>query len=218
MKIEDWGTIPYEEAWTKQNQYFEELIAGKQNGGQCCNRLIFCEHNPVYTLGRHGNDNNLLIDKHRLQQLGAEVKRVDRGGDITFHGPGQLVCYPILDLEHYHLGLKQYLHTLEEAVIRTCSDYGIHSSRVNGATGVWLDVHLPKERKICAMGVRSSHFITMHGLALNVNTDLNFFNYINPCGFTDKGVTSIKQELGHEVDLNQVKDLLKSHLITLLAE
>jgi lipoyl(octanoyl) transferase len=151
-----------------------------------------------------------------LQAIGATLFHIDRGGDITFHGPGQLVAYPILDLEHYGLGLKAYIHRLEEAVIRTCAAYGVKGDRVEGATGVWLDVGTPRERKICAIGVRSSRFVTMHGLALNVNTDLNYFRYIHPCGFIDKGVTSLAVECGGPVDMQEVKDRLSREIKSLI--
>jgi lipoyl(octanoyl) transferase len=160
----------------------------------------------------------MLLNEAQLQAIGATLYHIDRGGDITFHGPGQLVAYPILDLEHYGLGLKEYIHVLEEAVIRTCATYGVTGTRVPGATGVWLDKDTPRERKICAIGVRSSHFVTMHGLALNVNTDLNYFRYIHPCGFIDKGVTSLALECGHAVDMHEVKQRLQTALEELLCK
>ena len=153
----------------------------------------FVEHPHVYTLGKSGKDANMLLGEAQLQAIGANALSYRQGGDITYHGPGQLVCYPILNLEDYHLGLKEYIHVLEEAVIQVCASYGIEAGRVKGATGVWLAIGTPRERKICAMGVRSSHFVTMHGLALNVNTDLRYFGYINPCGFINKGVTSLQR-------------------------
>ena len=156
------------------------------------------------------------FSEEQLKQIGAELFHIDRGGDITYHGPGQLVCYPILNLEDFRLGLKDYIHALEEAVIRVCASYGIESGRVAGATGVWLDTGTKNERKICAIGVRSSHFITMHGLALNVNTDLRYFSYIHPCGFINKGVTSISRELGHEVAMDEVRERLQNELHTCL--
>ena len=216
MKIENWGHVPYSEAWERQTEIFNSIIKARSEGMPYENRIIFCTHPHVYTIGKHGKQENMLIGDEMLSRIGAEVFRIDRGGDITYHGPGQLVCYPILCLEDFNLGLKGYLHQLEEAVIRTCGHYGIKSGRVDGATGVWLDCGTPRERKICAMGVRSSHFVTMHGLALNVNTDLKYFRYINPCGFIDKGVTSIAREIGREVDMDEVTEILKNNLLMLL--
>lgn len=216
MKIEDWKHIPYSEAWSRQTEIFNSVIEARKEGQPYENRIIFCTHPHVYTIGKHGKQANMLISGEMLSRIGAEVFRIDRGGDITYHGPGQLVCYPIICLEDFKLGLKSYLHLLEEAVIRTCSHYGIKSGRVDGATGVWIDIGTPRERKICAMGVRSSHFVTMHGLALNVNTDLKYFGYINPCGFTDKGVTSIEKETGTQVPMDEVRRILTDELLKLL--
>lgn len=216
MKIEDWKHIPYSEAWKRQTELFNSLINARSEGQPYENRIIFCTHPHVYTIGKHGKQENMLISDDMLSRIGAEVFRIDRGGDITYHGPGQQVCYPILCLEDFKLGLKGYLHQLEEAVIRTCSHYGIKSGRVDGATGVWIDIGTPRERKICAMGVRSSHFVTMHGLALNVNTDLRYFDYINPCGFTNKGVTSIEKETGVQVSMDEVRQILAEELLKLL--
>ena len=159
----------------------------------------------------------MLLGEEQLRRIGATLYHIDRGGDITFHGPGQLVCYPILNLEDYSLGLRDYIHVLEEAVIRVCASYAIQAGRLEKATGVWLDAHSPRARKICAIGVRSSHFVTMHGLALNVNTDLRYFSYINPCGFVDKGVTSLQKELGREIDMEEVKTGLCRELLALLS-
>ena len=218
MKIEDWKHIPYSEAWERQTELFNSTIKARSEGQPYENRIIFCTHPHVYTIGKHGRQENMLISDDMLRRIGAEVFRIDRGGDITYHGPGQQVCYPILCLEDYHLGLKDYLHLLEEAVIRTCSHYGIQSGRVEGATGVWLDVGTLRERKICAMGVRSSHFVTMHGLALNVNTDLDYFRHINPCGFIDKGVTSIAKETGAEIQMEEVRNILEAELLRLFSD
>lgn len=217
MKIEDWKHISYSEAWSRQTEIFNSLIEARKDGKQYDNRIIFCTHPHVYTIGKHGRQENMLISDDMLSRIGAEVFRIDRGGDITYHGPGQLVCYPILCLEDFNLGLKGYLNLLEEAVIRTCSHYGIQSGRVDGATGVWIDINTLRERKICAMGVRSSHFVTMHGLALNVNTDLKYFDYINPCGFTNKGVTSIEKETGTRVPMDEVRRILTDELLSLFA-
>ena len=217
MEIENWGVISYPEAWQRQTELFDELVNAKQEGRPYVNRIVFCQHPHVYTLGRHGKAANMLLSEEQLERIGASLFHIDRGGDITYHGPGQLVCYPILNLEDFHLGLKEYLHLLEEAVIRVCASYGIEAGRVDGATGVWLETGTPRERKICAMGGRSSHFVTMHGLALNVNTDLRYFSYIHPCGFIDRGVTSIARETGHEISVEEVTERLQRELETLLA-
>ncbi len=216
MKTENWGIISYAEAWKRQTELFDSLVAAREQKMSYENRLVFCQHPHVYTLGRHGKETNMLLTEEQLKRIHAELFHIDRGGDITYHGPGQLVCYPILNLEDLHFGLKVYLNILEEAVIRVCASYGISAGRVSGATGVWLSAGTPGERKICAMGVRSSHFITMHGLALNVNTDLEYFRYIHPCGFVDKGVTSMQKELGHEVSMEEVTARLEAVLKELL--
>lgn len=215
-QIEDWGIIPYQEAWDRQTRLFDELIHAKESCAKYINRVILCEHPHVYTLGRSGHEANMLVNNAQLQAIGATFYHIDRGGDITYHGPGQVVCYPIINLEEFALGLRDYVHLLEEAVIQTCSLYGIEAGRLEKATGVWLDGHSARARKICAIGVRSSRFVTMHGLAFNVNTDLNYFRYINPCGFVDKGVTSLQQELGHPVDIGEVKRRLSEILIKML--
>ncbi len=215
--MENWGLIDYAEAWQQQESLFQQRLQQKMAGESgAVNRIVFCEHPHVYTLGRSGKANNLLVTPQQLQHIGASFYHIDRGGDITYHGPGQVVCYPILDLEQYGLGLKTYIHLIEEAVIRLCASYGITAMRLEKATGVWLDAHTPRARKICAIGVRCSRFVTMHGLALNVNTDLRYFSYINPCGFIDKGVTSLAQELNREVPVDEVEirlgDLIKQLL------
>lgn len=215
--IEDWGLIEYAQAWQRQEALFNLRLQQKAAGAaEAIDRIILCEHPHVYTLGRSGKAANMLISEEQLRRIGASFFRIDRGGDITYHGPGQLVCYPILDLEHYGLGLKDYIHLIEEAVIRVCAYYGIEAGRLEKATGVWLDAHRPRARKICAIGVRSSRYVTMHGLALNVCTDLRYFSYINPCGFVDKGVTSLSQELHREVTVQEVKQLLGDFLVGLL--
>lgn len=216
LNITDWNIIPYAEAWTRQTECFDALIRAKQVGQEYENHIILCEHPHVYTLGRSGKEGNMLLGEDQLQRIGATLYHIDRGGDITYHGPGQLVCYPILNLEEFSLGLKEYVHLLEEAVIRVCASYGIAAGRLAKATGVWLEGDTPRARKICAIGVRSSHYVTMHGLALNVNTDLRYFSYIHPCGFIDKGVTSLQKELGHSVDMDEVKERLGSELLTFL--
>ena len=218
LEISDWKTVPYAEAWDRQTACFDALVHAKQAGEEYVNRIVLCEHPHVYTLGRSGKETNMLLGEEQLRAIGASLYHIDRGGDITYHGPGQLVCYPILNLEEFSLGLKEYVHLLEEAVIRVCASYGITAGRVEKATGVWLDGDSPRARKICAIGVRSSHYVTMHGLALNVNTDLRYFSYIHPCGFIDKGVTSLRQELKHEVPMDEVKQRLECELGRLLNE
>lgn len=217
LEVLDWGVVPYAKGWEEQTRLFDELVAAKQEGRPYVNHLIVCEHEPVYTLGRSGKAGNMLLNEEQLKRVGAELFYIDRGGDITFHGPQQLVGYPILNLEEFGLGVKEYVHLLEEAVIRVCAAYGIGAGRLEKATGVWLEPGTPRERKICAIGVRCSHYVTMHGLALNVNTDLRYFSYIHPCGFVDKGVTSLQKELGREVPMQEVKDRLVKEWKLLLA-
>ena len=216
IETEDWGLLPYGKAWQRQEQCFDEALQKKREGRACTDRIILVQHPHVYTLGRSGKEANMLLNSEKLERLGVALYHVDRGGDITYHGPGQLVCYPIIDLEHFRLGLKEYVHVLEEAVIRLCATYGIRAGRLEGATGVWIEGSTPRARKVCAIGVRCSRYITMHGLALNVNTDLRYFTYIHPCGFTDKGVTSLQAELRHPVDMDEVKYLLCRELEGLL--
>ena len=218
MKLEtvDWKVIPYAKAWDRQTEWFDALVHAKQAGEEYVNHIILCEHPHVYTLGRSGKETNMLLSEQQLQKIGATLYHIDRGGDITYHGPGQLVCYPILNLEEFSLGLKEYVHLLEEAVIRVCAAYGITAGRVDKATGVWLEGDTSRARKICAIGVRSSHYVTMHGLALNVNTDLRYFSYIHPCGFVDKGVTSLQKELGCKVPMEEVKEKISKELQYLL--
>ena len=215
-EIVDWNVIPYADAWQRQTECFDSLVNAKQAGEEYVNRIVLCEHPHVYTLGRSGKAANMLLTEEQLRRIDATLYHIDRGGDITYHGPGQLVCYPILNLEEFSLGLKEYVHLLEEAVICVCRSYGIEAGRLDKATGVWLDGDTSRARKICAIGVRSSHFVTMHGLALNVNTDLRYFSYINPCGFVDKGVTSLQKELGKELPMIEVKERLSRELQDLL--
>lgn len=174
--------------------------------------VYLVEHNPVYTLGKSGKSENMLVSEPYLRSIGAEFYHIDRGGDVTYHGPGQVVGYPILDLEQLGIGLREYIDSLEEAIIGVCREWGIEAGRIAGASGVWLDGDSPRARKICAIGVRASRYVTMHGFAMNVNTDLKYFNHINPCGFVDKGVTSLEKELGHEVDIELVKAQIVKHL------
>lgn len=215
VHYENWKVIDYSQAWRQQISLFTSIIQAKQRKDAYLNKIVFCQHPHVYTLGKSGKDNNLLISPEQLSKINATFFHIDRGGDITYHGPGQLVCYPILNMEEFHLGVKEYVHLLEEAIIGVCATYGIAASRIKEATGVWLDVGTPQARKICAIGVRCSHFVTMHGLALNVNTDLRYFDYINPCGYTDKGVTSLNKELGREVDIEEVRERLQQKLTEL---
>ncbi|MEE9462690.1 MAG: lipoyl(octanoyl) transferase LipB [Bacteroidales bacterium] len=218
IQFRDLGLIDYKEAWDLQEDSLalvvkEKLNAGKTEGNRFSsgNQVVyFCEHPHVYTLGKSGQNQNLLIPDAFLEKINATFYRIDRGGDITYHGPGQIVGYPIIDLEALNIKVKEYVWGLEETVIRTLADYGIESGRLDGTTGVWLDKSVPgKTRKICAIGVRVSRYVTMHGFALNVNTDLRYFQYINPCGFTDKGVTSMQQESGREFEIIDVRDRLK---------
>lgn len=207
----DLGQIAYAEALEYQTSIFEALIDAKLNGREIESQLLFCEHLPVLTIGKSGKDSNLLIPEALLKERGVSFYHINRGGDITYHGPGQITGYPIFDLEKWHLGLKQYIHLMEEAMIRFLSLYGLKGERLDGATGVWLDPLISgKARKICAIGVKSSRFVTMHGFALNINTDLDYFSLINPCGFTDKGVTSLAKELGEKQDFDLAKRQLKS--------
>jgi lipoyl(octanoyl) transferase len=217
----DIGLKDYKETWDYQVGIFTELVVSKKSSAAeedtivkaLPGTLIFVEHPHVYTLGKSGQENNLLLDRIQLQSKGASFYKIDRGGDITYHGPGQIVGYPIFDLEVLKTGLKEYIFKLEEAIIRTVGDFGIKSARLDGGTGVWLEPGIKgRARKICAIGVKASRFVTMHGFAFNVNTDLTYFNNINPCGFTDKGVTSLSNELGEIQDINKVKDLVKKHL------
>jgi lipoyl(octanoyl) transferase len=217
--FEDLGLMDYREAWDLQEIRFNSLVDHKKDpAGEAPEQyLLFCEHPHVYTLGKSGNETNLLIREDFLNKIGATYYRTNRGGDITYHGPGQIVGYPILDLESLGIGLKEYIQLLEEAMIRLLSWHGIETSRMDGATGVWMDADHPvKARKICAIGVRSSRHVTMHGFALNVNTNLEYFTYINPCGFETKGVTSMEKELGIRQDMGKVKEVLRSILMELL--
>ncbi len=209
----DLGMQEYKIAWDFQEKTHATVLERRNSKlfSEYFGSLIFCEHPHVYTLGKSGQTNNLLIDENFLAKINATYYRSNRGGDITYHGPGQIVGYPILDLEKMKLGVKGYIQCIEEAIIMTLSDLDIQSTRLKGATGVWLNADMPDVRKICAIGVRVSKAVTMHGFALNVNTDLNYFSYINPCGFQDKGITSIQCERGKEIDLNEIKIKLKKN-------
>lgn len=217
--FEDLGLIDYQKAWDYQTQLFEKVIAQKMHNRKFPeeetlteNKLLFCEHPHVYTLGKSGSTDHLLMNETLLDSIGATFYKINRGGDITYHGPGQLVAYPIFDLDHFFTDIHRYLRSLEEAVILTLNEYGIKAGRVDGLTGVWIDGDLPTARKICALGVKSSRWVTMHGIGFNINTDLNYFNHIVPCGIQDKAVTSLKKELGKEIDFLEVKNLLKENL------
>ena len=217
FKIQDHGLRDYGEMLHYQRDLFAAMTERKKKGLALENEyLILVEHNPVVTLGKHAHRANLLYSAERMADLGVQVWNIERGGDVTYHGPGQLVVYPIIDLEAHRLGIKDYVFLLEEAVIRTIAEFGIYGERVQGASGVWIGAGTPDERKICALGVKCSRFITMHGLALNVNTDLNGFSLINPCGFIDKGVTSMSKETGNVIDMALVKDIITRHFVDLL--
>lgn len=205
LKIEDLGVIPYAPALALQENLQRKCIEAKLSGRESEEHLLMLEHTPVVTLGRHAKPENVLLSEQALQKRGIEMFQTLRGGDVTYHGPGQLVVYVIMDLQLHHLGVKKFVEILEETVIRTIAKFGLKGERVEGATGVWLEKETPRERKICAIGVKCNRFVSMHGLALNVNTDLTGFGVINPCGFTDKGVTSIAREVGKEVDMHKVK-------------
>lgn len=218
------GMMDYQSAWAYQTKLFEQTVALKienrkreaKDQEMTPNYLIFCSHPHVYTLGKSGNQNHLLLNEQELQDKGASFYKINRGGDITYHGPGQLVGYPILDLDNFFTDIHKYLRYLEEAVILTLSDYGIVAGRVDGLTGVWIDGHLPKKaRKICALGVKSSRWVTMHGFAFNVMTDLDYFQNIIPCGINDKAVTSLEIELGTKPDMHEVQNKLKEYLARL---
>lgn len=203
VKLKDLGNIPYEAAWDLQEKLLRRAIAIKSHSeedGVVENTVLICRHPHVYTLGKHGHPENLLYNQKELEKNGIEFYITNRGGDITYHGPGQLVVYPILDLEQFGSSIHLYLRNLEEVVIRTLSEYGIHGERIKGATGVWIDSNTSRVRKICAIGVRCSRWISIHGLALNVNTDLSYFDHIIPCGISDKGVTSLNIETGEKID------------------
>lgn len=230
VSFRDWGLIDYKEAWDKQEALFSDTVNLKieirnrqsategdeyNEDTQTPNYLIFCEHPHVFTLGKSGKPEHLLLDENGLKEKEASYYPINRGGDITYHGPGQIVCYPILDLDNFFTDIHLYLRTLEEAVILTLADFGLNAGRYPGYTGVWFDADNENARKICALGVRCSRWVTMHGLAFNINPDLDYFKNIVPCGIDDKEVTSLQKELGHEVDINKVKKILKQHISVL---
>lgn len=229
VAVQNWGLIDYKEAWDKQQAIFDGTVKQKMalrekaittghediDEATTPNYLVFCQHPHVYTLGNSGHPENLLLDDISLKEKDATYYRINRGGDITYHGPGQIVCYPILDLDNFFTDIHLYLRKLEEAVILTLADYGLTAGRYAGYTGVWFDADNARARKICAMGVRCSRWVTMHGLALNVNADLNYFKNIVPCGIDDKAVTTMQNELGRVVDVDEVQAKLQQHIAEL---
>lgn len=219
MIFEDLKIIEYRKAWEYQQQLFDKAIDQKVKKEPTVNRVLFCEHPHVITKGKNSHDENVLLSPQLLKMKGVELFQIDRGGDVTYHGYGQLVGYPILDLESLQIGLRQYIFNLEEVIIKLLSTYNIQAGRMKSAAGVWLDFEDElKARKICAIGVRSSRFVTMHGFALNVNTDLSYFSLINPCGFVDKGVTSMEKELGVKIEMDEVKLRAKEIFETVFLE
>lgn len=208
IKIEDLGRLDYRTAWDMQKDLFNQILAEKENKNSTENTLLFVEHNHVYTLGKSGDRSNLLISDNQLNELKASFVQVDRGGDITYHGPEQLVVYPIFDLENFGIRTREFVFRLEEAVIKLLKSYNIIASRKKSAAGVWLDADNSKARKICSIGIKSSRSATMHGIALNVNTDLAYFGYINPCGFVDKTMTNMQHECDCDVDMQDAKERL----------
>jgi lipoyl(octanoyl) transferase len=221
VAFQELGLIDYKEAWDYQEKLFDELVSLKlrnrnlseEDRLKAVHHLLFCEHPHVYTLGKSGSFSNMLLNEGELEKKDAVYYKINRGGDITYHGPGQLVGYPIFDLDYFFTDIHKYLRYLEESVILTLSDFGLRAGRIKGLTGVWMDPENPaKSRKICAMGVRCSRWVTMHGFAFNVNPDLSYFNHIVPCGITDKSVTSMQMELGKKQDMDAVKMRMKFHL------
>lgn len=214
----DLGLIDYKEAWDLQEELFQESIQKKiriRNGETdlvTINHLLFCEHPHVYTLGKSGSETNLLLNEVELAENHASYYKINRGGDITYHGPGQLVAYPIFDLDYFFTDIHKYMRFLEEAVIQTLAHFGILGGRVDGLTGVWIEGETTRARKICAMGVKSSRWVTMHGIGFNVNSDLRYFSHIIPCGIDDKAVTSMQQELGYALSMAEVSTILKEKL------
>ena len=222
IQFQDLGLKDYKETWDLQEEIFKKTVAIKvrnrrENAGLSTpNHFLFVSHAHVYTLGKSGDLSNLLLNEEQLKTKGANFYKINRGGDITYHGPGQIVGYPILDLENFFTDIHKYLRLLEETIILTIADYGLEASRSQGETGVWLDVGTPFARKICALGVRASRWVTMHGFALNVNTDLGYFDHIIPCGIRGKSVTSLRVELKKDqVDENEVKEKLLKHFLNL---
>jgi len=224
VRFEELNLIDYQQAWDYQEKLLAENVGIKAHNRNVAadqqrnttNHLLFCQHPHVYTLGKSGHPDNLLVNEAQLADIQATYYKINRGGDITYHGPGQLVGYPILDLENFFTDIHRYMRTLEEAIILTCADYGLSAGRIDGLTGVWLDFETQQNpRKICAMGVKCSRWVTMHGFAFNVNTDLSYFGHIVPCGITDKAVTSLQHELGREIPMIEVEEKVKKHLADL---
>lgn len=217
VALRDLGVTDYREAWNLQTTLFDGIVAQKLRNREhgtthpTSNYLLFTEHRPVYTLGRNGDAGHLLVGEAELEKAGVSLFRTNRGGDITFHGPGQIVGYPLLDLDNFTPDIHLYVHLLEETVIRSLRDFGLEASRLEGKSGVWIDPFTPAARKICAVGVRTSRWVTMHGFALNVNTDLEYFRHIVPCGISDKSVTSIAAEKGTPISMGSVKESLLTH-------
>jgi len=221
VNFQDLGLIDYKKCWDYQEELFAKILAIKSSNRRedksdaTENYLLFCEHPHVYTLGKNGNKNNLLVNENHLNDRGVSFYKINRGGDITYHGPGQIVGYPILDLDNFFTDIHKYLRFLEEAIILTLKEYGLNGERSQGETGVWFDVGTENARKICALGVKSSRWVTMHGFAFNVNADLSYYGNIIPCGIVDKKVTSLEKELGKKLELERVKNKLKSYLVHL---
>jgi len=220
----DLGLIDYQRAWDYQTELFNKILAVKSENRDIPNNeqpatnnyLLFCEHPHVFTIGKSGDEKNLVIPLENLSSIGASYHQINRGGDITYHGPGQVVVYPVIDLENFFTDIHQYMRTLEESVILTLKEFNVDAGRIKGLTGVWLDWNEEKKaRKICALGVKTSRWVTMHGLAMNVNTDLSYFNHIVPCGIQDKAVTSLKKELNSDLDMKNVKEILKQKISSL---
>ncbi|WP_167616166.1 lipoyl(octanoyl) transferase LipB [Maribellus sediminis] len=212
FNYKDLGLKDYKDCWDYQEARLTEITDEKRSTKQATSRneFILVEHPHVYTLGKSGDEKNLLANADFLKKIDATYYKINRGGDITYHGPGQLVGYPIIDLEYYKIGVREYIEKMEDAIIATIAEYGLEGGRKEGATGVWLQPdHKVRARKICAIGVRVSRYVTMHGFALNVNTDMRYYNYINPCGFASSAVTSIQQELGKEISMEEVKEIAK---------
>lgn len=220
-KVIDLGLIDYQEAWDYQTSLFNSILQAKKDNRllpkqkPTQNFLLFCEHTSVFTLGKSGDEKNLLIKKEELVSLKASYVHTNRGGDITYHGPGQIVVYPVLDLENFFTDIHRYMRTLEEGVIQTLRDFSVEAGRIPGLTGVWIEAENNEARKICALGVKTSRWVTMHGLAFNVNTDVRYFDYIVPCGISDKAVTSLERESGQRQNLGTVKKTLQNKLVTL---
>lgn len=212
--VENLGRMAYQDVWSYQQKLFKQALECKKDNRLVENKLILVEHDPVFTLGKSADTNNILFNE---ALLGAPVFRIERGGDVTFHGPGQLVLYPIFDLEQFDLSLREYVFNMEEVIIHTIKRFGLNGMRAAGASGVWLNVGLPTERKIAALGVKASRHVTMHGVAFNINTDLSWFSKINPCGFQDKGVTSLAAELGEAQDFREIQELVEEEFLAIFS-